>query len=186
MPSCCQCCQAKRLTGGSSFAFCQVETGDFWEHPIQLKRSLKGGEENYLIDWESWVGYSEKTPQEMKDEKPTTPFLVRAKLATQDYYNYGFSDDTKWQSFQLLIGKPEESFTGYLPSNSEDLLKLKASEGKILTVILKVAYPENARSNGQVLITEVIKVGSWLLLPEGKAAKAGAPAAGDKAKPDRQ
>jgi hypothetical protein len=45
------------------FVFCSVETGDFLTRPVTLKRSLKDGKEHYLIDWESWVGYSEKTPE---------------------------------------------------------------------------------------------------------------------------
>ncbi|MGD1978246.1 MAG: hypothetical protein PVJ98_02545 [Akkermansiaceae bacterium] len=146
-----------------------VTTGDFLDYTINVRSTFKNGNETYPVDWESWVGYGEKTPEEMKKEKPATPFLVRAFIEKSNYYNYEFTDDTKWKSMKVLIGNSREPFTGYLPRDSNLLHKLRPDDDSSIKVILKVAYPKNARSDGQILITEVISSNSWMLEPEEKA-----------------
>lgn len=148
------------------FAKCQVETSDFLTSEINVIRSPKNKDQPYQVDWESWVGFSEKTPKEMKTEKPATPFLIRAWVENTDYYNYDFSDDAKWKSFTLFIGNTEESFTGYVPPHSEPYKLLQGIRGIKVPLILKVAYPTNAKNNRQLLIKEIVNSKAWILEPK--------------------
>ena len=151
------------------FAILTVMDGEFLSSLITVRRTFKDGTETYPVDWESWAGYGEKTPGEMKKEKPVKPFLVRAVVENTDYYNYGFSDDTKWKSLKVLIGKSQEPFTGYLPRESKLLNELQLNDESGIAVILKVAYPKDARSDRQILVTEVIQSKGWRLEPDKKA-----------------
>jgi hypothetical protein len=157
--------ELNRTTGSyrGKLASLSVTTGDFLDYPITMEREVKDGKETYLVDWESWVGYCEKTPKEMKAEKPTTPFLVRALVEDSDYYNYDFSDEKRWKSFTLFIGKSQVSVTGYALRDSELEKRISQNPEDSLSVILKVAYPENAKNDDQVLITEIVNLDGWVI-----------------------
>ena len=155
----------------------KVQTADFLDQLITLERSPKNETTTYPVDWESWVGYSEKTPKEMKTEKPTTPFMVRARVKNADYYNFDFSDDSKWKSLTLLIGNSDESFTGYTPTNSKLHQVFPVDQEREFRLILKVAYPKGAKNDRQLIITELIESDGWILPPKEKEDEKDAPKA---------
>lgn len=147
-----------------SFLTSLVQTADFLRYPVALERIGKGEDAQYLVDWESWVGFCELTPEEMRVKKPTEPFTMRVIISQEDYYNYGFSDDKEWGSFRLELRDSEYSFLGYAKRNSEvekafAEIKKSRSQGPF---VVKVAYPPKARSKDQVEIVEVQSAG-WIL-----------------------
>lgn len=146
--------------------FLLVEAGNFLERPVAVERVVGEGGDEYFVDWESWVGYCEFDPEEMRSKRPTKPFVIRASVSVEDYYNYGFSDDTTWRSYGVEVGEEAYKFLGYVRRGA-DLDKklfeeLQQSRG-VRLMILKVAYPPQARAKDQVEILEVISHNGWVL-----------------------
>ena len=48
-----------------------VQKADFLSSPIAVERVVSEDGEVYKVDWESWVGYCDFTPEEMRSKKPT-------------------------------------------------------------------------------------------------------------------
>ena len=143
-----------------------VQNADFLNRSITVERVVGADDDSYKVDWESWVGYSEFTPEEMRKKKPTEPFLIRAVVSISDYYNYGFSDDSKWRSYGLQMGESGSLFLGYVPVGSplDKRLSILRVNGTPEAAVLKVAYPPKARAQDQVEILEVINSQGWLLI----------------------
>ncbi|MDB4652883.1 hypothetical protein OAE39_01265 [Akkermansiaceae bacterium] len=139
-----------------------VVTEDFTEAAIVVER-ITGKSNTYRVDWESWVGYCEMTVEEMKKARPEDPVMVRALLKRDSYFNYVFSDDEIWDSYNLVFKGQEESLAGYAKADSDPGKQLKEilkNDGHV-PIILKISYPKNARSPKQVEIIEIISEG-WL------------------------
>lgn len=145
-----------------------VQTGDFLNRAISVERVVEEGEETYRPDWESWVAYCEFTPEEMRAQKPTEPFLVRARVGPGDYYNYGFSDDQKWRAYELEMNNGEFLFQGYVPREGEldKSLSFVRRNPALEPFVLKVVYPPGARAKDQVEIVEIVPSDGWVFVNE--------------------
>ena len=146
-----------------------VTTADFLSSPIAVERVVDGDKESYQVDWESWVGYCDYTPEEMREKKPDQPFLMRVIMEPANYYNYGFSDDRKWRSLGLELKDPVYSFLGYVARDSEQdkELQIMMKNANALSCLIKVAYPSGARAKDQVEILEIVAKG-WVTSLEKK------------------
>lgn len=140
-----------------------VQKADFLSSPIAVERVVDGEEESYQIDWESWVGYCDYTPEQMRAEKPDKPFLMRVVVKPVNYYNYDFSEDGKWRSLGLELKDSIHSFLGYVERDSEQDKKFRVmmKGGQVVACMVRVAYPTGSRSKDQVEILEVVGSG-WL------------------------
>jgi len=144
------------------FLTTMVETGNYSTDPIAVER-IEGKEIAYRVDWESWVGFCEVSPGEMKVQRPADPVLVRAIVSADHYFNFDFADDKKWKSYKLVFRHSEETFAGYAKVNStaaKQLLILH-KENQSSPYLLRVAYPPGGRSKSQVEIVEVVESG-WI------------------------
>ena len=141
-----------------------------------------------LLDWESWVAWSEKAWPDLKKERPQLPVLMRAIASESSYYNYEFSEKWRWLSVKLRSPDGLHNVTGYverntmlgialanligvpLPHNLPDgtpMPALKLPGAKAL-VTVRLAFPSKAQSDHCVNITELL-ADRWLLFPgEGK------------------
>lgn len=115
------------------------------------------------IDWESWVGWCEMSWPEFLDTLPTVPQEFRVVAKKVDYYNFGFSDDSKWRSYQLESRNGDRTLYGYVARGSDMDGKIQIlPELKQALLILKVRFPEGAPAGSkQVLIDEVVN-DSWV------------------------
>ncbi len=115
-----------------------------------------------LLDWESFVGFSEATWDELAKNKPIKPVRLRVTAKQSGYYNDDFASEKEWQSVSLSSPNEEDSIFGYVNRGSSDFQKLfnfGLSNNK--KVILEVRYPEGAENGNQVLIDSVVEQ-SWL------------------------
>ena len=96
-----------------------VQKADFISSPIAVERIVNGEKVSYQVDWESWVGLCDYTPEKMRTDKPDKPFLMRVLVQPANYYNYDFSDDRKWRSLGLELKDSIYSFLGYVERDSE-------------------------------------------------------------------
>lgn len=141
-----------------------------------------------LLDWESWLAWSEKTWDEFKEERSQLPVLMRAVASESDYYNYEFSEKWRWLAVKLRSPDGLQHVTGYvergsllglalanligvpLPNNLPDgspIPALKLPGAKAL-VTVRLAFPNQAQSDHCVKITDLL-ADRWLLFPgEGK------------------
>jgi hypothetical protein len=115
------------------------------------------------IDWESWVGWCEMGWPEFLSTLPTVPQEFRVVAKKVDYYNFGFSDDSKWRSYQLDSRNGDQTLYGYVARGSDMDGKIQIlPELKQALLILKVRFPEGAPAGSkQVLIDEVVN-DSWV------------------------
>ena len=147
-----------------------VTLGDFSSRGIALQvPQFEDGD--WLIDWESWVGYSEMDFSEMRLRRPKDPVVVRCYLIQDEYYNFAFADREKYLSFKLIDHTREDQLWGYID-------KLSESYGKVATELagtqgngaadelatLKVRFLENSVNSvaDQVEITDLVTFG-WVL-----------------------
>ena len=144
-----------------------VKNGDLWatdvifsdnsRRPITVQR----GENGYRVDWESWVGYSEMTWEEIREARPMKPALFRVLCSKVQYYNYGFVDEREWLSFRLQSPDRKQTLFGYAARGSEEekrLVRHGDEEGKPRAFIVKIRFAEDSGPD-QVIIDEVLSAG---------------------------
>jgi hypothetical protein len=121
--------------------------------------------EGIKIDWESWVGWSDMPWASFLESNPATDQVFRLFLSPIDYYNFGFSDDRKWQSYRLESPAGAHSLFGYAERDSLLNARLRpesATKKSALTLSLK--FPETGTSRNQVLIGGIVAE-DWITEP---------------------
>lgn len=142
-----------------SFAAVSMLTTDF--ELIQL--AFFDGKDGLKIDWESWVGWSELPWDKLIESKPQKPTLIRTKLRTVDYYNFGFSDDSKWRAYRLSSPDGAHTLYGYTERDSLIDERLRPPERSAsVAVTLKIRFPEGEENRNQVIIQDIVSDG-WVL-----------------------
>ncbi len=114
------------------------------------------------IDWESWVAWSDLSWEKFIASKPITGHVFRVTLAPVEYYNFGFSDDSKWQSYRMEFPNSDHALYGYVEKLSVlDRRIHPAPEGGSVNVMLSLKFPEKATNDSQVLIDGFVADG-WV------------------------
>lgn len=114
------------------------------------------------VDWESWVGWSDMTWDEFRASKPADGKVFRVTLSPVEYYNFKFSDDTKWQSYRLVSPDQEHSIYGYTERGSSlDQLIRPNADTKSVALMLSLKFPEGATADDQVVIERFVNEG-WV------------------------
>lgn len=121
----------------------------------------------YVVDWASFVLYSEMDLDEFMAKLPRTGVMFRFLVTPAEHFSGAFSDSQGLHCFKLVNPAEPESpaLFGYL-GKSEQLGRVlkgitEKNRGQAQPLMLKVAYPENAVANNQVKITEFIGEG-WI------------------------
>ncbi len=115
--------------------------------------------------WEVAVGYSEMDWEEFIAKQVREPTLFRVMLDLSDYYNYDFSDPEEHLCFRL--GKPGEDRQLYAyvevgsPAWNRFLAVRSLSVLPALPVMVRIRFPDQPRSENQVLIEEFATF-SWV------------------------
>lgn len=113
--------------------------------------------EGLKIDWESWVGWSEISWGEFRTTKPVVGQAFRVILSPVDYYNFDFTDDSKWKSYRLESPDKEHAIYGYVEKGSLLDRQVHLDEDKKSSLMmLSLKFPENAISDSQVEIERYI------------------------------
>lgn len=137
-----------------------VVTADFSQSGITLIR--ENGQ--YAVDWESWVGWSEMTFDELMQAKPTAPLEMRVIMEAESYYNFDFPPDQErlWQSYRLVAPDGMALLHGYVAkaSDLDNALRLSSDQTSKKT-ILRIKYREDSANGKQVLIDSIV-ADSWL------------------------
>jgi hypothetical protein len=147
-----------------------VTLADFSSRGIALEVP-ESEDGDWLIDWESWVGYSEMDFSEMRLRQPKDPVVVRCYLVQDEYYNFAFSDREKYLSFKLIDHTREDQLWGYIDKLSDSYSRLatalagsQGSSSSEELATLKVWFLDNPQNpaTDQVEITDLVTFG-WVL-----------------------
>jgi hypothetical protein len=131
---------------------------------VALRKNDAG---QWVIDWESFVAYSERSFAALKQEKPLRPVLMRGMAKIDDYYNYEFSDSKAYLSLKLESPEGDEAVHAFCRRDSEMgrwlINDLGADAASSLTkgYSLWVAFPKDAQSNRCLNLVQ-IAAGRWL------------------------
>lgn len=135
-----------------------VVTGEFDQRPMAFVETAAG----LKIDWESWTGWSEMSWEEFRSKKPSEGHVFRVSLSPVVYYNFGFADESKWQSYRLESPDKEHSIYGYVEKGSmlEERIRLDVDTKKVF-LILSLKFPAEAQTDNQVVIERFVNEG-WV------------------------
>jgi hypothetical protein len=137
--------------------FCLIEVILHDLRKVTAVVALEQGD--FVVDWESFVGYSEMSLSQFMKEQPRQPTLFRVRIKFDDYFNFDFNDKTHI-CLRLSDLNQTNVIYGYIKRKSELLPKLR--QGREGLSIVRIRYPEHPKSSNQVLIEEVITNG-WVL-----------------------
>jgi hypothetical protein len=140
----------------------KVRTRSLDEKPLTFFTTPEG----LKIDWESWAGWSEMPWDEFLATKPVSKKLFRVWLSPVDYYNFAFSDEGKWRSYQLISPDEEHAVYGYVERGSAiDKLLIPSPDAAMTPFTVTLAFPANTTSRNQVIIGKFIAEG-WTIETE--------------------
>lgn len=144
------------------FLLVVVRTATFEEKVMAFVNTPQG----LRIDWEGWVGWSAMSWEDFLAQKPTAPTLFRVVLRPVDYYNFGFSDDTRWRSYRLDSPDGQDTLYGYVERGSLIDSSIQVPpEMKMSPYSLYLRFPDDGASRNQVLI-ERLAAESWFIEQE--------------------
>ncbi len=154
-----------RINGRSVLlmTFSSARPGDVLEMAL-----LPTSNGSYLIDWESYVGYSELSWTDFKKRRVAAPTLFRCFAAKSDYYNYEFEDEKKFLSLNLLSPDGLFSVHAYCERTSsigQALAQMVGQNAHYMGLTLRLAFQEQAKSDHCVRITGII-ADRWLVLSD--------------------
>ncbi len=150
-----------------------TDNAGFYEHTVVLQGggirqvSVEKIDKGHRVDWISFVGASEMSWSEFKNEKPTSPVVMRVMVANGFYYENQFGSPQVLKCLELrTISEPgAEMIYGYLEKGSAMTRQIEywISQNKEVAIplTLRLKYPTNAPSDRQVWVTEIVRQG-WL------------------------
>lgn len=129
----------------------------------------RGPDGKFLIDWESVTGYGELSFQAFRETRPVKPVRLRAYVRLFEYYNFEFSDSSRYLCVKLTSENGESSLYAYTERGTDlcrwletDLSGTGPTGFRGYT--LMVSFPPDAQSNQCVRLEQVITP-RWLVLP---------------------
>lgn len=149
----------------TTFLMLTMETSDRYERAIALEKLPNG---KFLVDWESYVFWSDPRWQEFLSKPPTDAHEFRVTLKISDYWNYAYANPEEWFCYKLEDPEAWAHCWGYCPINSEAglqlnrLIRRQRQQGQdTVKAILKLKFEPGGIGKNQVLIEEVVQDG-WI------------------------
>jgi hypothetical protein len=157
---------AEQTIDGVTFIMLTVELDNRQPRSIALERLPDGG---FLVDWESFVFWSDPKWQEFLSKEPAGSSDFRVVVKIENYFNYGYSDPEKWFCYMLKDPENWAHSWGYCPIDSEvgmtlnRMIRRQRQQGQDeIKAVLKLKFEESGKGRNQVLIEEVVQDG-WII-----------------------
>lgn len=113
---------------------------------------------DWLLDWESFVGYSQLGWDDLREQLPTEAVFVRGYATLSDYYNFEF--DSPSELLCVRIDSPDNfhAIYAYVDRTSElaEEVVAQLARGRVRPVLAEVRYPGGASHDNQVILDEVV------------------------------
>jgi len=136
----------------------EAETKYYWFTKVR---------DEFKIDWEasciwnpiSWAAY--------RSDRPTKPYRFRCLVSLADYYNFEFSNRTKWMAVKLQDLSTETGLFGYALRGSKtgEALRDLLSDGKVKFATVDIRFPNSNGTGDCVEIVRLITPG-WVVPDE--------------------
>ena len=144
------------------FTYSCNRPGDVLE--LAMRRNSDG---RFVLDWTSYVGFSQMGWEEFKKSRTTTSTVFRAFATASDYHNYEFTDRKKYLSVNLLSPDGLVSLHGFCERDTPigAALSHTLSRSSLMSgIVVRLAFPEKAESEHCVWIRQFVS-DRWLVLP---------------------
>lgn len=119
----------------------------------------------HLVDWESSSLYQEEQINRLRATRSKEPTRIAVTVTKKEanYYNYAFSDSSRWECYQLGYPGLNLNLFGYAVKESSDAISLDAMLGIVdkQAAVLEVRFPPDAHTDNQVEIISVLR-GEWV------------------------
>lgn len=120
---------------------------------------LKG---RHLVDWESSSLFQEEQIHQLRAARSPLPVRIAVTVAKKEdnsYYNYAFSDASRWECYQLGYPGLNLNLFGYAVKDSPDAAALDAMLGIVdkQAAVLEVRFPPDSQTDNQVEIVSVLR-----------------------------
>ncbi len=131
--------------------------------PVYVVQTPKGAK----IDIAAFLGWSSPPWEDLVNGKATHAAIVRASATRVGYYNYRFTNDRIYQSYQLTSFGGGPSLYGYVLRGTPAAVALEklVPEHSSFPVILSLDSGEPGSPHRQFRITHVLAAG-WVMGPE--------------------
>ncbi|GAA5484144.1 hypothetical protein [Haloferula sargassicola] len=134
-----------------------IQDKDFSTYCVWLAKEDAG----WKVDWESTVGWSPFSMEDLATKKPARPVQMRVRSFPAAYYNFSFSDEDLWRCFRLETPDGEAYIYGYAAAGSPAARTLASLPAERNATTVEVRFPANSQSDRQVIIERVISE-SWV------------------------
>jgi len=134
------------------------EMGDFTPREMAFEQTAAG----FLVDWESWVGWSELPWDQFGKLRPKEGKEFRVLAQRASYYNFGFAEGA-YHCYLLTSPDHERMLYGYTRQGTPENDTLATEDASdTVSWVLELRFPERAKSSNQVIISKVLAKG-WVL-----------------------
>jgi hypothetical protein len=148
--------QEKGLINEGRLSTVHIQTRWKGTVPLTFVRTEAG----WKIDWESWSGWSEVSWADTVAQRPTKLVRLRAVVSPIEYYNFYFSDESRWRSFKLESPDGEHLLYGYVERGSALEAQLVArKEETTPRLLIEVRFPGDPSARNQVFISRIVNKG---------------------------
>ncbi|MFN0127576.1 MAG: hypothetical protein ACKV19_12915 [Verrucomicrobiales bacterium] len=148
-----------------TFLMLNMVLDDHLPRSIAVEKTKDGG---YLVDWESFVFWSDPRWPEFLSKEPEGTSDFRVVVSIDTYFNYGYADAKKWFCYKLSDPENWAHCWGYCSIDSDAgmqinrMIRRQRQQGENqIKAILKLRFEEGGRGHNQVLIEEVVEDG-WI------------------------
>ena len=124
----------------------------------------------FLLDWESWVGYSKIPLETFAQQGLTEAEVYRVWVEVRDYYRYAYADAATYRSYLIKDKEEKVRLYAYAENGTPDgdrlvalFRNLKKEGKKRARLMLALRFnPDSDKSRGQVEISRLANT-SWVL-----------------------
>lgn len=148
-----------------TFLMLNMVLDDHLPRSIAVEKTKDGG---YLVDWESFVFWSDPRWPEFLSKESEGASEFRVVVSIDTYFNYGYDDAKKWFCYKLSDPENWANCWGYCSIDSEAgmqinrMIRRQRQQGENqIKAILKLRFEDAGRGHNQVLIEEVVEDG-WI------------------------
>ena len=156
---------SEQTIDGITFLLLSMDLDDFTQRAIAVEKRPDG---SFLVDWESFVFWSELRWPEFLSKEPEGSQEFRVSVEIDSYFNFGYENPQQWFCYKLTDPENWAHCWGYCDINSEVGMKInrmirrqrQQGEDKI-KAILKLKFDDAGRGRSQVVIEDVTQDG-WV------------------------
>lgn len=156
---------AEQTIDGVDFLMVTMELDDHTSRSIAVEKQPDG---TFLVDWESFVFWSEPRWPEFLSKEPDGSHNFRVTVQIDNYFNFGYADAKQWFCYKLEDPDRWATCWGYSSIDSEPGMKINRMIRRQLQqgqnqvkAILKLKFEPGGKGRNQVLIEDVVQDG-WV------------------------